>query len=567
MRVILRTLAWLLLARLAFAQEKTPDQGLQGLAAKCGSEIPWSTSLGNAQDRARESKKPIAWWVPWIEDSPMDRKLVLEKYMLSGPFMMPPVVELLSKHFVPLRLVGQAAHREKFGLARIEFIEPGFVFLTPELKVIHRVDRISTFSEEWFTRLLGGVLRKAGRPVPDEKAVLGPGRRALYEGKPDPELFDKEEGPEARYFRGVALHLLGREEAARAEWKRLTEGRWAWKAAAELARDGPFVRGFEIYQALPPESLQDLPTSTTVPTRKPQIARAVRYLLETQRSTGCWDDSNYNFGGDRSLPNVYMAGTALAALALRAWGAPEEIRSAIERAEAYMRDESKVAPQDPNEIAWAHAYRLLYFAGSGDAAMIARLVRSLEDLQKETGVWRHEYTNPFVTATALHALQEAKKAGADVPDAVVRRGAAALRSSRGASGVYAYEYGQKGDRIEGGAGRMPFCEYALYLCGQSKAEAVATALEKSFPYNELLERIRKYDDHADQYHNGGFFFWYDQYGRAVAARGIGSAAALAKEREIVLAIPEIDGCWVDSHELGRSYGTSMALLVLKLCEP
>ena len=114
---------------------------------------------------------------------------------------------------------------------------------------------------------------------------------------------------------------------------------------------------------------------------------------------------------------------------------------------------------------------------------------------------------------------------------------------------------------------MPYCEYALYLCGQSKAEAVAAALEKSFPYNDLLERVRKYDDHADQYHNGGFFFWYDQYGRAVAARGVGQAAALAKQKEIVLSIPEIDGCWVDSHELGRSYGTAMALLTLKLCEP
>jgi len=34
----------------------------------------------------------------------------------------------------------------------------------------------------------------------------------------------------------------------------------------------------------------------------------------------------------------------------------------------------------------------------------------------------------------------------------------------------------------------------------------------------------------------------------------------------VLAIPEIDGCFVDSHEIGRSYGTAMALMCLSGCE-
>jgi hypothetical protein len=31
----------------------------------------------------------------------------------------------------------------------------------------------------------------------------------------------------------------------------------------------------------------------------------------------------------------------------------------------------------------------------------------------------------------------------------------------------------------------------------------------------------------------------------------------------VLSIPEFDGSFIDSHELGKSYGTAMALLVLK----
>ncbi len=549
------------------AQGKPADRELQGAAAKCGSEIPWVESLSDAQKAALASGKPIAWWVTKVESSPMDRKLVLEKYMQSGPFMMPGVIELLSAEFVPLKLPGNPAIHKRYGIQTTDFIEPGMVFLGPDLKVIHRVDRLTTFSEEWLVHLLRGVLKKAERPVPDHKVELSAGRKAIAEGKPDPELFRIVPGEEARWFQGVAHWLNGQTADAIKEWKSIKEGRWAWKAAAELARDGPFVRGFEIYESLPPDALKDeLPTTTTLPRAKPDIARAVRFLLQNQRNNGVWDDSNYNYAGDVSLPNVYMADTALAALALRAWGDPKEIDTAIVRAEAYMKDEEHIATDDPQEIAWAHAYRLLYFTKTGNKEMMARLVKKLADLQKQNGIWQHEYDNPFVTATILHVLDGAKAAGADVPAIVVKRGAAALKSTRDAKGVFSYEYPGRGDRPEGGSGRMPYLEYALSLSGQAKAEGIEKALALSFQHHALLERIRKYDDHADAWHNGGFFFWYDQYGRAVAASAAGSAASLEKQRDIVLQIPEIDGCWVDSHELGRVYGTAMALLTLRVCE-
>ena len=38
-----------------------------------------------------------------------------------------------------------------------------------------------------------------------------------------------------------------------------------------------------------------------------------------------------------------------------------------------------------------------------------------------------------------------------------------------------------------------------------------------------------------------------------------------QQRDIIMALPEIDGCFVDSHELGRVYGTAMALLSLADC--
>ena len=62
---------------------------------------------------------------------------------------------------------------------------------------------------------------------------------------------------------------------------------------------------------------------------------------------------------------------------------------------------------------------------------------------------------------------------------------------------------------------------------------------------------------------GGFFFWYDMRGRSEAIRAIlGPKREMLAEQQqkIIAGLPELDGCFVDSHELGRCYGTAMALL-------
>ncbi|MEC8651515.1 MAG: hypothetical protein VXY92_03050, partial [Planctomycetota bacterium] len=65
---------------------------------------------------------------------------------------------------------------------------------------------------------------------------------------------------------------------------------------------------------------------------------------------------------------------------------------------------------------------------------------------------------------------------------------------------------------------------------------------------------------------GGVFFWFYILRPAEANAEL---ADVARRRELaaalrrrVLALPEVDGCFVDSHELGRCYGTAMALLCL-----
>ncbi len=92
------------------------------------------------------------------------------------------------------------------------------------------------------------------------------------------------------------------------------------------------------------------------------------------------------------------------------------------------------------------------------------------------------------------------------------------------------------------------------------------ALKAAFKYHDEMGVVRKYDDHASRLGYGGFFFWYDMHGRSEAIEHLPGSRLrkklLKQQRALVLSLPEIDGCFVDSHELGRVYGTAMALLCL-----
>lgn len=537
---------------LLLLQAKSPDLPLQGPAGKCGTEIPWITGRNEALSVAKKSGKPVLWWVTSVPRSPMDRKLVLHKYMLAGPWMMPDIVFLASRSFVPLR----AASDGKYGIERFAFIEPGFVILDSRGKVLGKMDRISTFQEDHLRDFLLSFLRK--KPAIETTRPAALSHLARNDVTSALESLRKDETPHGRYLLGAALHLQRRDDEGREVWKELVrknpEARWAWKASAELAGDGPFVRGFEVF------------TTPRGPVKKITVEPALEFLLSMQRAHGGWDDSWYNFGGDDSLPNVYMASTALISLALLEWKEKNRrIEGALAAAEKFMRDESRIAHDDKDEILWAYVYRLLYFSRTRDAEMMERLVAAIAKMQLRSGAFRHEYANPFATASTLHALSEARRAGAEVPKGVVERAVAALKKCRTKEGLYSYGMGGGRTRVEGAAGRGPLCELGLTLWGAGTKKRLRAALRTSFQHHDRLERVRKYDDHADRYQNGGFFFWYDLHGQAEAIHLLRERASAKLMIRRVLSIAEIDGAWVDSHELGRPYGTAMALLVLKRC--
>ena len=87
--------------------------------------------------------------------------------------------------------------------------------------------------------------------------------------------------------------------------------------------------------------------------------------------------------------------------------------------------------RDQHEEIYAHAFRLHWFASRKDVAMLSRIVTRVASMQDAQGFWAHEYPNPFITGVVVHALETARKAGAEVPGPIYRKAAEALLSTRG----------------------------------------------------------------------------------------------------------------------------------------
>lgn len=168
------------------------------------------------------------------------------------------------------------------------------------------------------------------------------------------------------------------------------------------------------------------------------------------------------------------------------------------------------------------------------------------------------------------ALAFAQAQGFAVPQENIDKGLRALAWNRTEQGAFTYGQTREGrkprESVEAAAGRMPLCELGLYLHGGSDQAKLLASVEAGLSHHGLLAAVRKYDDHADKLHYGGFFFWFDMLGRTEAIAALDDQDArhrlAAQQHALILQLPEFDGCFVDSHELGRCYGTAMALLCL-----
>jgi hypothetical protein len=646
-----QVLAALLLAGLTLPaaplEGRTQETPESILFKKCDSEIPWITDgveladgtpkppidpsvdrvalLEKAKTLARERNRLILWYCMRVPGTHTYRAAILDTYMRVALFTDPGLVDLIKARFVPLRMACDEKLSSATGVKFPDFVEPGLILLTPEGRIVHTIDRIRTFNADWARAALVAVLRKQGgdeeklpeNATPDQKAIAcrragkfrevldlpcaplqkGIALLGLRDFEKARELLAKEDSAEALYHLSAIDWWTGKDAGKR--WRELVAKHpgspWAWRAAANLVqgRDGlphgPMAHNFEDCFLLPPEGI---PTSTRLPGRDVDstAARAVEFLLRSQRADGTWSDSRYSYGWaaymirnrtkegvlapgysswpDTGLhPNVFVAVTALAARALTEWRdvAPDRIDAAVSRAEKFLREDDNVSPARC-EACYADVYRLLYFEGKKDVPRMNRMVQRLYELQDREGYWSHEYPSAFATAAVVRCLVLAKKAGAEVPDSLLQRAADAILKTRAEGGrqAYRHERGKPSSSEKNSMGRTASSELALYECGRGSLADVAAGVDTYWKHLARLESVRTCDNHADE-ELAGFFYFNAVFHTLEAARMLEEPARgehLKKFRAQILAIPEWDGSFVDSHELGKSYGTAMALMIL-----
>ncbi len=352
---------------------------------------------------------------------------------------------------------------------------------------------------------------------------------------------------------------------------------------------GAAFSGIERIAWLPESSYTTLPKDTTWPQEKLEIATAitfgVRFLLSQQRANGGWNDSRYAYCPDpRITPNVWVAVTALSCQALlRHRGAVDSkmqksIDDALWRGDRYLADTMNMN-RGRNEDVYADAYRLEYYAHKlsslGDdkarsalRVKILKIIRAAGDRQKKGGFWAHEYANAFCTAVMAQGLLAVRAEGVAVPDAMLEAAKEAIASGRYENGAFSYGGKARGKgndkRLKNASTRMPLCEGVLMSLGGSNEEKLGFAFRTFWQHIDRIEGVRRTDFHSDG-EIAGFMFFHTLYHTSRAIEALPAAERPEQQARLldrVLHYGEIDGTFMDSHELGRSYGTAMALLVI-----
>ncbi len=583
------------------------------IAVRVGSAIQWESDYETALDKARQSNRPIFWYVPSVVGTFMDRQAEVDRYMMAGAFSWPAIINLINEKTVPLKAVPLESEAKKFGLATYEFIEPGFLVIPLNGSPSMVADRLTTQQPKWLFQVLAKALgenrswaevSRQNDSSKIESAWQTAAEKQWLCDENEWTTLEKNDSVELKLLAGLLAFRAGQQQQAKEIWekaaKQFPDHPLGWKAACEAQGLGPIARGFEVFT--PPPASPKAPgnglrrfTSSAEGGSYSESAiwsRSVAFLLGMQDESGGFFDSDYDFGGTDGLPNVHVAITSLAGLALlealdrcESTALNERIQNAVERAVLFVSNDRNLNRNDRDEILWAQAYRVKFLAAASRRVNSANSMKSLqqavgelERLQMQNGSWYHEYPNSFVTGTALSALHSARECGATVSSDAAEKGLERLAKQRYKNGAFPYAVRQtdpadpqeKDGSLEASGGRISVCELARHQWGKITDTELVAAADNSLKFHAIMAKALKYDDHTSTYAYGGFFFWYDMQARSETIGRITDTSIreqfAAKQREIILGLPEIDGCFVDSHELGRCYGTAMALLSLSQVE-
>lgn len=360
--------------------------------------------------------------------------------------------------------------------------------------------------------------------------------------------------------------------------------------------------------------------ATTAPTPAPveapsteeiqsAIDRGVAFFLKTQNPDGSWGSARRTkdlniyapVPGAHDAFRAAVTSLALCALIECDDGSPV-VAAAIDRGEVWLlRRLPSVRRATPDAIynVWTHAYSIqallrLRDRAADDAAhreSLARLVADQFDLlsryESVDGGWGYydfdvgakqpaASSTSFVSATVLVAFDEARAAGIDPPERLVRRAYDSILRQRNPDYTYCYgEYlkyqPRRGiNRAGGSLGRSQACNVAVRRWGDETVDdAVLEAwLDRLYARNGWLEIGRKRPvPHEAWFQVAGYFYYYGHYYAAECIDELPKAAQVRHRGQlarILLDQQESDGSWWDFpfYDYHRPYGAAFAMLAL-----
>jgi squalene cyclase len=297
------------------------------------------------------------------------------------------------------------------------------------------------------------------------------------------------------------------------------------------------------------------------------INSGMQYLASTQESDGSWDDGRFG-------KNVAI--TSLACLALMSDGhlpGRGQYADTVDRGVGFVLDSSTesglITANSTNGPMYGHGFATLFLGevygmtpGGDNTARAQQLydtlvkaVRLIEKTQNDDGGWRY---NPVpydadvsVTICQIMALRSARNAGIEVSSETIDRAVEYVRQCQNADGGFKYQIGSGSSAWPRTAAGVA----SLYYAGIYEDDAIDRGLQY-LENNAMPGRVPPSRSH----------YFYGQYyavQTAYLAGGEHWAVWWPAIREELLNMQEDDGGWED-RSVGKTYGTSMALVILQM---
>ncbi|WP_432798493.1 prenyltransferase/squalene oxidase repeat-containing protein [Poriferisphaera sp. WC338] len=295
------------------------------------------------------------------------------------------------------------------------------------------------------------------------------------------------------------------------------------------------------------------------PMMRSSVEKGLRFIAEAQAEDG-------SYGSERMRKHVGM--TALAAMAFMADGhvpGRGKYGSHVDKAVTFVLSSATesgfIAADTSHGPMYGHGFATLMlgeaYGMTGDPhvrEVLIKAVRLIVNTQNHEGGWRY-HPIPFdadisVTICQIMALRSARNAGLSVPKETIDRAIAYVRQCQNpADGGFRYMLSAGGSAFPRSAAGVA----SLFYAGVYEGEDI----EKGLGY------LVREGEHMS-FRSGGHYYYGHYYaGQAMyLAGGDYWKQWYPKVRDELITRQNEDGSWESSH--GKSYGTSMSLLIMQI---